>query len=215
MKKVIYSAIIGNYDKVNEPKIKTDGWDYILVTNNTDIKSDIWNVKYIDSDNDPKVARNIKIKPWDFIGEYDLYLWVDGNLTINCNLDSFVQQYMHPSADLSIMKHPYRNCIYAEADECKRQNKDSYDIIDDQMAKYRKQKYPLNNGLVQTGVHIKKPTDKVKAHADLWFDEVKKHSKRDQLSFNYAHWKRPFTYNLFSGQILWNEFPIKQHNHGW
>lgn len=75
MRKVLYTAIFGNHDKLKEPVV-TNGWEYILFTNNRELKSDIWDIRYVDClkmemtnkdgvklivDDLAKSARNVKI----------------------------------------------------------------------------------------------------------------------------------------------------------
>ena len=44
MKKVIYTAIFGDYDSLPEPDYIPNGFDFICFTD-TDIKSNIWKIK--------------------------------------------------------------------------------------------------------------------------------------------------------------------------
>ena len=47
--KCIYTYIIGGYDSVKEPKVVTPGWDYICVTDNPNLKSEVWNIVNINN----------------------------------------------------------------------------------------------------------------------------------------------------------------------
>ena len=68
--------------------------------------------------------------------------------------------------------------------------KDNSDIIDKQMEAYKKEGMPLKFGLPQSGIIIRKHNDeKCKKLMEAWWQEIKNHSKRDQLSFTYALWK--------------------------
>jgi len=220
MKKVIYSCITGEYDYVREPNVITPGWDYIMFTNNVKLTSKNWEIRGLLFEtklDNTRYARKVKINPFDILPNYDLYFWCDANLEVSCNLDDFVNKYMDENSDLAIMKHHMRSCIYQEAIACMQENKDNKDIIKKQMEIYMDDEFPTENGLVQTGVHIKKPTTSVKKFMELWLNEILEHSKRDQLSFNYVDWKYKdlLKYNTYPAAILWNEFKISQHNHGW
>ena len=46
----VYSCITGNYDNIIDYKTKDKNIDYILFTNDSSIKSDFWNIVYIDND---------------------------------------------------------------------------------------------------------------------------------------------------------------------
>ena len=41
-KNAIYAFTVGEYGSLKEPLVKTEGWDYILYTDNKELKSDIW-----------------------------------------------------------------------------------------------------------------------------------------------------------------------------
>jgi hypothetical protein len=219
---VIYTAIIGNYDVLKAPNIITPGWDYICFTNNPKLKSDKWTIKFLEEDHgldNTRLARRVKILPHKYIAEYDLSIWVDGNMNIATDLDSFVEQALPKDKDLSLMTHGSRGCIYDEALECIKQKKDADNTITAQIVAYRNEGFPENQGMVQTGIEIRKHNseDLIKFN-EAWFEEVRTRSKRDQLSFNYVCWKLGIPkYIMFSHSVLFNPkfFQIKQHNHGW
>lgn len=220
MKKVIYTCLTNGYDEVREPLKITEGWDYILLTDKPEeIKSTNWQVKEVknpDGIDAVRLARTVKIFPYSMLNGYDLYFWCDSNLQINCDLDQFITEYGHPDAHLNIMKHHMRDCVYEEAKQCILENKDIHELINNQMAIYHDEGYPEKNGLVQTGVHWKLPTREVIKFSELWLNEVLTYSKRDQLSFNFVDWKfNQMPFSTFSAKILWNEFLISQHKHGW
>ena len=85
MKKVIYTAITGKYDNLQEPEYIPKGYDFICFTDHKINKSNsIWNIKHIlplYNDN-TRVARKYKILPHRFLPEYDLSIWIDGNFII-------------------------------------------------------------------------------------------------------------------------------------
>lgn len=87
--------------------------------------------------------------------------------------------------------------MYEEAEECIRLGKDLPEVIEKQMERYRKEGYKADNGLVVTNVLVRKHTDKnVIKLMNLWWEEIERNSKRDQLSFNYACWKLGINYDV-------------------
>ena len=67
-KNVCYTCIIGNYDTLKDPKYITDNFDYICFTNNKNLKSNIWTIKYIDVSFNDKISqikfqRYLKVNP--------------------------------------------------------------------------------------------------------------------------------------------------------
>ena len=222
MKKVIYTCITGDYDTVKEPKFITPGWDYICFTNNPKLTSVNWRIQELPDDHgldNTRLARRVKILPHEYLKNYDLSIWVDANLTVSCDLDYFTELSLVDGNLLALMTHGQRDCIYDEGHECIKQNKDDSKVILDHLAKYEESEYPHKNGMVQTGIQIRKHNDETLIDLnEHWFKEVRDGSKRDQLSFNFVVWMLDFTrVNLFRHTVLFDptKFPIAQHNHGW
>lgn len=206
-KRVIYTAIINNYDTLKEPRIITPGWEYICFTNNPELKSDTWNILYNEDLNTIKKVRSIKIlSPI----KYDECIWVDGSILINCNLTAFVEKYCKD--DFVLLQHPHRNCIYQEARECIRRRKDNPRVITKQVHKYRLKGYPDRSGLVATGLIYKKQNENINKFCQEWNSHVQAYSYRDQLSFNFVAYNMMVLYNLIPFNVLGSEFILNKHN---
>ena len=91
MKKVIYTCITDEYDKLITPKVISKDFDYICYTDSEKLKSDFWEIRKMPSEflNYPKtkINRAIKILPHKILQEYDLSIWVDANVSINADLN--------------------------------------------------------------------------------------------------------------------------------
>ena len=95
MKKVIYTAIFGDYDHLPEPEYMPAGFDFICFTD-TDIESNVWDVRkvlpiYEDS---TRNARKYKILPHKFLPEYDLSIWMDGNQHCVGDFNDLIVKYL-------------------------------------------------------------------------------------------------------------------------
>jgi len=192
VKKVVYTAIIGKYDVLNEPKVVSEGFDYVCFTDNITLKSPIWEIVLVSNPqglDNTRQARKIKILCNSVLKEYDLSIWIDGNITINCDLNIFLDENYH-GKDIVVLTHPDRSCVYEEAKACIAFDKDDPEIINKQMEGYKSEEYPAANGMVSTGLMIRNHrSKKVKEFMNSWWNEVYSKSKRDQLSFNYVLWK--------------------------
>jgi hypothetical protein len=119
-----------------------------------------------------------------------------------------------------------RNCIYEEAHAIKwlyevnpapvsiKVPKDNLDVIQSQMDKYKGIGFPEKLGLIYGGVILRRHNEKdcIKTMED-WWSEIRYHSKRDQLSFNYVAWKNKFKFNYIDGYMRDNEyFNFLKHN---
>lgn len=206
-KKVIYTCIIGDYDTLKEPLIITEGWDYICFTDQ-DFKSDVWQIVKVGR-SDVKEQRKKKIYNQYLLEMYKHSIWVDGSMYINCDLNEFL--YQNLDGDFTLMKHPSRNCTYQEGHACIHLDKDNTATIMQQLLDYKEKGFPANNGMVATGVMIRKHTIEVKLFCRSWWSEVFEHSKRDQLSFNYVAWRDNFEYTTIPFSILQDQFIITNH----
>lgn len=187
MKKVIYTAITGNYDTLLEPKWTGD-WEFICFTTNPHLKSKHWKIHYVAPENDLiKQARRLKIVP-QF--KYDICLWVDGNIQIVGNINEFIKPFQNER--FALMKHPHRTNIIQEGFAIAKYQKDKIQVIEKQIFDYIKQGYNCSE-LSATGIVYRNHCDEVKQIAELWCEEVNNHSHRDQMSFDYVCWKLGIT----------------------
>lgn len=188
----VYTCITGDYDNLKEiPKIEK-GIDYYCFTNNKKIKSNTWNVIYIDDENlsNVQLARKIKILGHELINDYDILLWMDGAVTFKKNIKDFINTYLDKKDVLVAFMHGERDNIKDEAYACYRFNKESKGNINRILKFYEDEKYLFDNGLIESTVYIKRPKDKiVQETMRLWFSMILNYSTRDQLSFNYCIYK--------------------------
>lgn len=186
---VVYTAITNNYDTLKEPRIKLwKGVDFVAFLDHAPVATS-WQIRKAGSEfNDPcRNAKTPKILPHVFFPDATYSLWIDGSVEINFNfsIQQLIDVYLREH-DLAVFKHPERQCIYEEAAKCIRINKDNPAVIQRQMAAYRNENYPPNNGLVESAVLLRRHTGKVRQFNEVWYQEIKHNSRRDQLSFNYA-----------------------------
>lgn len=196
---VVYTSISGDYDELKLPMIVDPKVKYVCFTDNKCLKSDIWDVKYvenIDGLDNALFARQYKICPHKFFPEYDTSIWVDANLQIEKDLVMLMQQYQH-SADILLFPHPERMCIYDEGAICIHWRKDDKKSILYQMKKYLEEEYPCDNGLMYGGCIVRNHNKSNIIDAmETWWNEVVNGSKRDQISLPYALWKTKNLYDL-------------------
>ena len=205
---VCYTCVTGGYDTLKQPLKVSKGIDYVCFTDDASLQSDVWKIKLIPDDlknlSNVKKQRIIKICPHRYLKEYDISIWIDGNIQIKGDLQNFIQQYDLSVCPLYTRVHPSRRCIYDEAEACIGMRKGSPYEIMQQVSKYRKEGYPVKAGMVETNIILRKHNDiKCQLIDNLWASELLMNSHRDQLSFNYVCWKMHFIPG-----ILKNEFKI-------
>ena len=188
---VVYTVITGEYDEINELDFKHDKIKYVCFTNSKKLKSNTWNIVYINEDLDNHMLnRKIKLFPYKYLTDVDFSLYVDGNIIIKKDLKGFFEKYVSPELNIGLPRHMDRDCLYQESITCINQNKDNPDTIKEQMEHYHREGYPEKFGLYENNIILRnnnsKITQKLMEH---WWREINNWSKRDQLSFCYCLWK--------------------------
>lgn len=196
----VYTCITGNYDNLHEIKNPEKNIDYYCFTNNKKLKSKTWKIVYVQDNNldNCRLARKIKILGHPIINKYDITVWNDADVIWQKNISEFVDKYFK-NTNFAIFSHHARKNIYDEAIICLRLRKDTKENIIKILDFYKSINYPDDNGLCESTVFIKNPKDpQVTKTMQIWFDMIKKYSRRDQLSFNYAVWKTNLKVNYIS-----------------
>lgn len=201
-KKVIYTAIFGDRDDL-KPIRKQKGFDYYVFTDNPTLKHPVLKTKINKPvDSDPcRNARFVKINPHLVLPGYEYWIWIDANIAVErIDFDQLLERYLK-NHDIALHKHPIRQCIYDEASACREKGFDLSEKIDAQITKYRDEGYPADNGLCSTSILFRRNTDRMIDFNNLWWKELSKYSRRDQLSFNYLAWKHGFSYYEIPGHV--------------
>jgi hypothetical protein len=89
-----------------------------------------------------------------------------------------------------VCRHPRRTDIYQEGVELSSLKLDSSISLTKQTNKYKKLGIQKGSGLFESGVIIRKNGHKdIQKFCDLWMEEYKSGSRRDQMSYYPAYWK--------------------------
>lgn len=210
-KVVVYTCITGGYDSLKQPKVVSANVDYICFTDRFSGMLGAWKFIPIPDElkwlSNVKKQRVVKICPHRYLNQYDISVWVDGNIEITGDINKFIDQYDLEKIPFYTRVHPVRDCIYDEAQTCKSLGKDSVKKIDEQVKRYESEGYPKHIGMVETCIILRKHNDpKCIEICNAWATELLLNSHRDQLSFNYVCWKRHFLPG-----ILAHEFKSKNN----
>lgn len=195
---VVYTAIFGDYDELKEPLTVNENFKYVCFTDNKQLKSNVWEVRYIECKNAKEIHkdREFKILPHRFFPEYDTSIWVDASCWLLGDLNEYMQIYQR-YADVLFFPHFERECIYDEAAACLMFRKGKKEDIIRQVCHYAEAGYPADNGLVQGGVIVRNHNlEKMKTMMEFWWNELCTYSHRDQLSAPYVFWKNQYDYDF-------------------
>ena len=219
-KVVVYTCITGDYDKLIDPQFIDAGVDYICYTNNNKLTSNVWQIRYVPDYlsvySNVKQQRYIKINAHVMLPEYDISIWVDGNIIIRGSVMEYMRKFSNFTdfKKVCIQKHPKRKCVYDEARTVINMGKDTKEIVEPQINNYRRDHYPEKNGMVQTGIMIRQHNEpRCKNFMNQWWNEVSLYSHRDQLSFNYVAWRTGSKYTEIDYDIFHSKWFVIDHNH--
>lgn len=186
MIELVYTAMFGGKDTLPEFK-KEKGVRYICFTDCA-LRSKTWEIIQMPIQLSPrKTARMLKLNSHILFPQYEVVMWIDSRLVPAVPLSNFFS--LMSDCDFVTGVHPDRICLYEEGNTCKKLGLDSAEVIDAQLSKYRAAGYPENNGLVETGLVVRRHTKQIVELNNLWWHELDTQSIRDQISFNYCAWK--------------------------
>ena len=184
----IYTALIGGYDSIKQPRVVDERFDYYLFTDDVkELHVGVWEIRHVDYTNPDKtrIARWVKTHPHVLLPDYKATLWIDANLEItSAFMYERCAELMSKNIQLASVKHPQRDCIYDEA----------YWVYGLDVEKnifnwchfLRSINYPRHNGLYETNVLYRKNDESVNKVNEEWWNAISEYSRRDQLSLNYV-----------------------------
>lgn len=170
MQSVVYTAITSGYDTYKE----------FNIVNATHIH--FQDPMFIEHTDPCRRAKFPKIMANEVLPSRTLYsMWIDGSIRLNPGLDfnDLIAKYLK-DADIAVMKHPERDCIFREAEAIIDMGKDDSETVLKHMTRYAY--FPRNWGLAETGVVIRRHTFQIRNLNEIWWEELRKGSRRDQLS---------------------------------
>lgn len=188
--KVLYTAILGNYDDLKEPTIVSKGWDYVCFTDQ-DLSSKVWQIRKIEYEGDPqRMARRIKLLFHEYV-QAEYTFWLDAAFHIQVDLNDFWNRYWQNP--FSVPEHPLRNDVFREIESCLANHRGNPDELIRQKEDYEKQVIKRFNGIITSGVMMRRNTEQVRELCELWWAELSKYSTRDQVAFAKVaqNWRIP------------------------
>ena len=197
LKIVVFSALFGDYDIISSFNIQK-GFDYYLFTDDLSGKYNHTNWTIIPIPEEVqklnvsrvKKQRFIKLHPHLYFKDYDLSIYIDSSFKIIGDLNLFLMRVLSPKYNVYFLEHPERNNILDETYEVAYAKKEKDSMINNIRERYKKEKFPDENGLIEGCLIIRKHNEYDSIYLmNKWYEEINNYSHRDQLSFNYILWK--------------------------
>lgn len=211
----VYTAIFGNYDTLKDPAFPQllEDADFYCITDNKDLKSDFFKIIYERAwfKDTTRDARFYKIMGHEVIWKYPHSIWMDGAFEIK-HPDFLSVRHFLKDADIALYRHPDRNCVYDEAVACIRLKKEKVTVIATQILGYFLRGLPADIGMNETSLLVRNQAYFSGPICERWWKEVRDHSKRDQMSFNYVLYKTGTRCDIIPGNNQKNQF-LKRNKH--
>jgi hypothetical protein len=190
---VVYTCITGGYDSLMPPRKIEPEVDYVCFTDQTSIISAPgWEIRPIPPELGGYALANrfAKMHPHILFPEYKLSIYVDGNIEIVGSLHALAELTL-ANNNIALYEHPFRNCIYLEADVCTAIGYDWYWRIRNQMSVYKRNGFPACFGLYECSVIMRRHSDNgVIELMEDWWNAYQNGIKRDQVSLPYLAWRQ-------------------------
>ena len=200
----LYSAITGHYERPSEILPATvvermsNGVDLFRFTDSLDSESNSgnlcgaphWREVQVPSQlpMDPiRSARAIKILGHPALSQYDVTIWVDNRIQLKIGPEELVERFLPSHSDVAVPLHSFHESLAVEFDKVIAGWVDDPRRVREQRTVYRKAVPALLAEPVSwTAILIRRNNEAVRAFNALWWEQVLRYSRRDQLSFPYA-----------------------------
>lgn len=198
----LYSAIFGMYDQIDTPRLVSRDVEYIMFTDR-DCSIYPWRIipQTLNGLTPTRAARKRKILSHLYV-DTEYSVWVDGNIDLLVSPKLMCGTYLKKT-DIAMFGHPHRRTIYEEAQECLRPIavRDKPILINTQVQRYQKEGFS-GETLMSTGVLLRRHTPQIVEFNEMWWEELRNNSHRDQLSFPYVAWKMGLKIMRIPGNIF-------------
>lgn len=217
---LVYTCITGSYDEVPAIYLKESCCDYVLVTNNKNLKSDEWKIFYVDDPelskyNNMQINRYFKMNP-SYFKDYDYSIYVDGNIEIISTLSDLIKK-VDNRYGIAFHKHKDNECIYDESKLCIYLKKGNKEKILELMDKYKAEGFPVKYGLPEANVIVTDLSNSIalKIFEDWWNKLNESGCGRDQLILPYVLWKNNINVSSITtlGENVYQNYKIRIRNH--
>jgi hypothetical protein len=185
----IYTALFGQYDKLIEPHRKYPNCEFICFTDQKHLKSEIWDIVYIDIDGISGTYKNRRLKmlPHIYLKDYHRSLYIDANIGIDKNPFPLCSELLSKH-DFIIPKHFKRTCIYEEGHILIRSNRVECVKLIKQTMRYLRSGYVSQTEMGENNVLLRNHHC-IYEFSNAWWQEFSSGVSRDQFSLAYLSWK--------------------------
>jgi hypothetical protein len=210
----VFTACIGtSTDTLRTPTVIPEGIEYFCITDKALPTSSVWQPVGVPVAPDPALAaRRAKVRLHETVRRVaptcDAYLWIDAAYELHIDPRALLPALLR--ADLAVLVHPSRTSIVEEAAAIRRRKDLAFPelsaLLDRQVDRYLGEQYP-DKVLSSTGLIMRRHDLRTARFNEVWWSEIQAHRHtRDQMSFDYAVWKRSMAITYLEGSYVVNPY---------
>jgi hypothetical protein len=190
---LIYTVITGNYDTIKQPLVVEEGVEYVLYTNNREIRdTGVWRVVQIPSEqwqgraereNNILLSRKVKMLPHVYLPEEcELSIYVDADMLIKGPLTELLK-HLREETLFAACRHSYCGSVREEIEDLVAKGMVDATQIENQWQHYIEWGFKDDLGISENGLLIRRHNDaRVAQLMELWWEEYQNGCLRDQVS---------------------------------
>ena len=227
MPAIIYTVITGSYDSIKQPRVIETGVEYILFTNNREIReAGVWKVVQILSEewpgrtareNNILLSRKVKMLPHEYLPEgAEWSIYIDADMVIKRPLTELLNN-LHSKTLFAACRHSYCKSVQEEIEDLLSKNMVQLEQVQHQWNKYKEWGFRDDLGISENGLLIRKHNNQhVQSLMQLWWSEYQQGCLRDQVSLMPCMYKEDFVpyFKFIEKNIRANEYlDVLKHNY--
>ena len=199
VKTSLYTCANLAYDQIFSPVVPTPGVDPVLFSDRRPRFVSGWNWRPRTEEmaklNPTLANRHAKFFPMRIFPDADYSIYIDANQLVIADLTPLLREFIASDADIGLFPHSKRTDIYSEFEFCKEVGKirpPDYALGAEQMDFYRSEGLPEEHCFTENAIIFRRHGrgeargEALEAAMQLWWDQLARFTKRDQLSLPYV-----------------------------
>ena len=192
-KTIIYTIITGNYDSIKQALVMEEGVEYVLFTNNPEIReAEVWKAVQIpyeqwlgrtERESNILLSRKVKMLPHKYLpddAEWSIY--IDADMLIKGPLTRLLKDLREETL-FAACRHSYCKSFSEEINDLKANGMVNVTQVENQWQRYAEWGFKDNLGISENGLLIRRHRDaRVIQLMELWWEEYQNSCLRDQVS---------------------------------
>lgn len=189
---IVYSCTFADYDETLGPFARTPNTQFLRFGTSKPNRRRIWQhmpvPHQLQMETQTLTNRRFKLFPGDVLPECDVAIYVDGNILIRADLSPLIEAFWNSGADIALFPHPSGRTLENEIDFVLERTIPQEHAP---LAEMQRQTYGELGILGQkitenTIIFYRMSSPKVAQIGQLWWHELKRYCKRDQISLPYV-----------------------------